>query len=817
MSAIGHLLNPRHESNILADEIASILGAALTTEQGRGCRAGHPRHPAFVTGPLRNGEMRLAPVVGGGAPTYARSTVDLQWDEQHLAFAEVAINVPAIHGCRVVHNLTREVSEWSVGANVTDAELLADGSGYAWTITGTGGADTIAAFAYNSIACGDRLFSWRAQFRAANAASVGRTIQVEVRNHTGGTADGDWGSGITLSDRWQTFTSVSRFDVPGNTAATGCKLTPRSDIYNDPHDAGAPLKLAMRHVQVVDITAQIPYWCDVAGLAAADWGQLRNHPIPPPEWIGRYSVLATATPGYRHYWHTRDHANVRLERVAYTPAQTFQAQAWRLISERSSREPIHPAQDIDGHLAFVPMQVADRSTEYARGAHRQPDGLRPYGATIDQRGVYLECITGGTSHATETINGEWALAGNPIGQTIEDGSVVWRVAGRYCHHGAPHYVAQNARTNLVHSANDFDTAGWTAFGTPAFSDGFRADGRLGTDCVLTDASAASDGVRRTKASQAAGTYSFSALVPKSAQGSDDLPGIQLFADGFTTHQLVVLNRETGEIFAEISGRDDGAGYVECWGRFWRVIAVCVHTSGDVNADLLPAASLTGAASDATAEGATLFSLAQLELGKYPSSPIASLAADTTRAASRLQHAATYFADLDALEGIGRFVATQLGENPDAFAVHAALLPYEAQTQPNVRWIGVGQGYLWQQLDSVNAHSADVTWRGRERGVGAAGGSAVNGQHQSVPVGFHFSEDDEVRGIALPGSSAAEKTSYTGPFYFANNKLAVGYTPSSDARYWEGAIGSIMLWPTSYTGASSAVREAQAEADVEFPA
>jgi len=209
------------------------------------------------------------------------------------------------------------------------------------------------------------------------------------------------------------------------------------------------------------------------------------------------------------------------------------------------------------------------------------------------------------------------------------------------------YLAEGARTNLCLQSNAFTTT-WATFGTPAATQNVVGPDGATSAWTLTDNDAgAYEGVFQTDITLTAATYTLSFFVKKTVGAQSSYPVILTYLKvGTTSLAGVTVDTSNGvatawTAYTGFTGVNGSATCVSYNATYWRVALTFTGTAAAWRVDIGPAGTTnptqsTGAV-DATAQGSAVFYGAQLELGSFASSCIAT----TTIAVARNADVLTY--------------------------------------------------------------------------------------------------------------------------------------------------------------------------------
>lgn len=466
---------------------------------------------------------------------------------------------------------------------------------------------------------------------------------------------------------------------------------------------------------------------------------------------------------------------------------------------------------------------AARSTAYAVGARVIPDGLRPYndgagGDPYDQGSYYLECITAGTSHASNRINDVWSLTSVTLGSTtITDGTVTWVVKGKYCRHGTPGVMNEMASANTCSSPRDF-TSNWTNTNTVVIESATGIDGTT-QSIRLTDNDAANQSRMSLAltAPNANENWAVAYWVRKEQAGTH-FPNFRLDTDGATP----VLERpnfdpETGAIGYD-TGENDGYSYVEDWGHWWRlVLGVTLPADGTlVTLSVYPgrAATIDGAGV-ASGVGSVTVDWVQLEEGFWPTSPIP---VGVTRARESISYT-NWHAGIDRGRTLSRLTMTSLGAGQHSVsnpilcnsAGDTAIPIYIEGKTPDAVLANLSKIFVFDGGTSGNQLLQNILNLAGGCGLGIAHtpngtttGAKLNGQHQATAVAALVTDDDRGGQSAQPsgwggrisglgGSGDADRNGLG--YLWATlqgSTLRVGSNSSSN-RHINGIVGDVVLY------------------------
>jgi len=201
------------------------------------------------------------------------------------------------------------------------------------------------------------------------------------------------------------------------------------------------------------------------------------------------------------------------------------------------------------------------------------------------------------------------------------------------------YQVEGARTNLCLQSNAF-TATWSASGTPTPTQNVVGPDGATSAWTLTDNNAASiEGVGQTIALTAA-TYTYSIFVKKTTGAQSSYPVIT--ADNGASRIAACTVDTTNGVatvwtaYTSLTVQTSSASCVFHDANYWRVSLTFLATAENWVHYLLAAATANATQStgtfDVTAQGSAVFYGAQVELGSFASSYIATTTAAVTRAA-----------------------------------------------------------------------------------------------------------------------------------------------------------------------------------------
>lgn len=780
---------PAGAAGTLGDELAEILSLdtlrqwdTRTAPLSTRLRTQIPSTPAWAALCPQERTIDLEAVLGSGAATFARSSIAFNWNEADLAWQEIPADVPRFHGCRWVYNFldTIDSADHVAGAGVAVHQQLEDLLDVRLGATTSSEADGFRFTGNtprNNESVGLKFWLGSMEMRVSplDGSTDSAGVNIRVKRHTGG-ASTTSNRTVAVTTTWQRFAG----DVwaGGDAAMLGLRL-----ILMPGDSSGTDRRIEVRRVLLEEISHRRVL---NESLAHDDADQ------PSSEWPG-YSPAGDGTDGV---W--------RLDTLTNTIAE-----ATGVVTESELHGPpgdlIHPTVFEDGVRKWAVFSAVERSTAYALGDFRVPDGLRPYnngsgGAAYWQGGVYLECTTAGTSHASTTAASLMTFTADALGETITDGTVVWTVRGRYVHHGIPGLVKEHASTNVAGDGGDDtrDANTFNASGPPVI------DTNVGIDGLTVDLSIEDDGAGLQERVDTfdtvgieTGTNYVGSWFLKKRQVSSDYPQMRLHTSGGGTQpaQGAFIDANTGAF--NVTAENDGSVWIEDWGPWWRVIAALVtdESQTTITLDLRPAGSADGSSGSAAATGTAEFDFPMLEPELYPSSPIRNDTASTTRARDDLSYAAAWDDDLDADEIIACATVCALG------ASHSL--------SPRIMDLG-GSGDLWYWNLAGSNFLIDIGTATRATGSPSAnmhlegitsGNAEVTGQHLPQKQGFYVSDAEDSFRVNSSLQAGSTETDPGTDDAFAGGALEVGNRAADGLRDWQGIIGNLVFYPAMLTGSS----------------
>ncbi len=769
---------PENVRTELYDELEDILGIKAICGEGLGLRAQHPAHPVIAFGiPSMNGSVMPTQRIGhgeGDTITHGRTAHAYNFDGAYQRFVDVPLDMPRVWGARTAVNYIENMNGWS-----TTSGTITDVSGEDGVVTitmgSTAGAESHGVFAtshptrplYSASTVG-RLLIAAFDVKAGEAAAVGKAVSVSARGVSGGSGKAET-SGVQLTNDWQRVVSPVFEMSAGYTGVFG-------SVFPSLTNGATSVSVQVRRGTIEFVDHRTPRPSD------GDY-------VPPSEWEGHGSESSgTETPLRRvearigYYW--RELANT------VDPATG-------IVTERecSQGRALHPLNNVDGLAVFADIPPIARNTEYAEGAVVLPDGLRPYndgasGAAYDQTSVYLRCVTAGTTHASNTINGSlWTITGDPIGETITDGSVVWLVEGRAAR-DLIGYVGEHSQANQIDATYDSrDASTWTDAGGTTTDTAIGIDG-LEEEIELTDGNAGFATYMHVQDLTVVGndeTWTGSVFCRKQ-ETTNQYPAIYFnFTGGTGVGHLINFDPRTGATYDHAT-LNTGNVFVEDWGDFWRfVIQLTNNATGNTNATLrvYPARGTTTTGNEASAQGSQVFDFPQIEEANYATSPIWCKSAVTTRTADELEIADTWSDEFDAdppTQGMARFQLCRLSHGHTGTS-RRTLYPGSVVVQ------------LTTSLSNPQLQSSDgtnfVSISDRE---GDTPEDLHAGTHSPLAVAVAYSLADADAGAAqqrLSAIGAAGGATYDGAWAAAGVALQIGHANS--VGHLGGVLSGILLW------------------------
>lgn len=208
------------------------------------------------------------------------------------------------------------------------------------------------------------------------------------------------------------------------------------------------------------------------------------------------------------------------------------------------------------------------------------------------------------------------------------------------------YSAEGARTNLCLQSNAFTTT-WVSYLTPSATQNVIGPDGATSAWTLTDNDPADVEEVYQDISLTAAAYTFSIFVKKTTGAQSSYPALRWFIPGLTQCAACTIDTSNGVATAwtAMTGFTMASGVsascVSFNSNFWRVSLTKTGTAATHRIELLPAATANATQStgsfSAAVQGSAVFYGAQVELGSFASSYIATTTVAVTRNADVLTY------------------------------------------------------------------------------------------------------------------------------------------------------------------------------------
>jgi len=569
------------------------------------------------------------------AGTYSRASSGYVFDGQYQRWRELPIDAPRVHGAYHVANLVDPNYSGDGGTiwNSDNGNSVTDkGNGVTeFEYLGAGAGDTANVFhdTLSGVDVSERSFAISVELRRA-PGGPGGMVRIRSKRISGGSFN-SWGQyDHELTREWVRVAAGFSVHAALDPGAAGVRL-----LLEGSAGGGTATRWQIRNPQIEEVPPD----------RAAASGAAVPGPIINPGTSGAWWRMNEST--------VSDPANNAGE---ISEVAMFRAAL------------LHPVRYQDRRIFPRACPVAARATAYTTGQCVRPDGLRPYndgaaGAAYDQVSYFMVCVTAGTSHATNTINGDLWTAATTLESEIIDGTCVWRVSGRMAPGGLlGMWFEPDSTSEGVTDARDASDVFYGFNGTVATAAGIDGQTRnLSAEDINADSPGDYD--RLFAAFTIAATvqdWTGSIFIRK--QETDHVSFFAtLFVPSFTAEGRK-LDLRTGEL-ATVAGLASGTSKIEDWGEWWRLVSTLNNALGETTIAFMfqPARGPSLAVDDETDLGEATFDFPMAEPGSYATSPIYALGQTTrSRDAPVAFSAAAMVPPLDLSSMLCRAQVQQLG-------------------------------------------------------------------------------------------------------------------------------------------------------------